>query len=89
MALLPLAAILYLLVVRNWKATTAAPVGFFLAVIAAVVIFQAPARLIALQTVKGVWDALFILYVIVPALLLYEVSKEAGAFHAIRRGIES
>ena len=26
---------------------------------------------------------------IVPALLLYEVSKEAGAFHAIRRGIES
>ena len=88
-ALLPLAVILYLLVGRNWKAATAAPVGFFLAIAAAVLVFQAPARLIALQTVKGVWDALFILYVIVPALLLYEVSKEAGAFHAIRRGIES
>ena len=88
-ALVPLAAILYLLVGRNWKAATAAPVGYFLAVIAAAVVFQAPARLIALQTVKGVWDALFILYVIVPALLLFEVSKEAGAFQAIRRGIES
>ncbi len=88
-ALLPLAAILYLLVGRNWKAATAAPLGFFLAVITAATVFQAPARLIALQTVKGVWDALFILYVIVPALLLYEVSKEAGAFQSIRRGIES
>src|SRR5690606_31730752 len=37
----------------------------------------------------GVWDALFIAYVIVPALLLYEISDEAGAFGTIRRGIEA
>jgi lactate permease len=88
-ALLPLAAILYLLVGRNWKAASAAPVGFFLAVLTAFILFQAPARVVALQTVKGIWDALFILYVIVPALLLYEVSRQAGAFQAIRRGIEA
>lgn len=88
-ALLPLAAILYLLIGRSWKAASAGPVGFFIAVIIAFALFAAPARLVALQTVKGLWDALFILYVIVPALLLYEVSRAAGAFQAIRRGIES
>jgi lactate permease len=88
-ALLPLAAILILLVALRWKAATAAPVGFFIAVIAGFTLFQASGRVIGLQTVKGIWDAIFILYVIVPALLLYQVSKEAGAFGALRRGIES
>lgn len=88
-ALLPIVAILYLLIGRNWKAASAAPVGFFIAVIIALTLFSTPVRMMALQTVKGIWDALFILYVIVPALLLYEVSKEAGSFQAIRRGIES
>lgn len=88
-ALLPLAAILVLLVGLRWKATTAAPVGYFIAVLAAFLLFQTPARVVALQTAKGVWDAVFILYVIAPALLLYQVSREAGAFQALRRGIEA
>ncbi|MEW6117455.1 MAG: L-lactate permease [Nitrospirota bacterium] len=85
----PLAAILILLVGLRWKAATAAPVGYFIATIAALTLFRASPRIIALQTVKGIWDAIFILYVIVPALLLYQVSKEAGAFQALRRGIEA
>jgi lactate permease len=88
-SLVPLAAILFLLVVLRWKAASAGPVGYFLAVLAAFFIFETPAQNVGLQTVKGVWDALFIIYVIVPALLLYQVSKEAGAFDAIQRGIES
>src|SRR5262245_603726 len=31
---------------------------------------------------KGVWDALFILYVIWPALLLYQITKQAGERYA-------
>lgn len=88
-ALLPLAAILILLVGLRWSASTAAPVGYFIAVAAALLLFQTPIRNVALQTVKGVWDAVFILYVIVPALLLYQISKEAGAFETLRRGIEA
>lgn len=88
-ALLPLAAILVLLVGLRWKAASAAPVGYFLAVLAALFVYQSSPHLVGLQTVKGVWDALFILYVIVPALLLYQISKEAGAFESLRRGIES
>lgn len=88
-ALLPLAVILVLLVGLRWKAATAAPVGYFIAVIAAFFVFEAGARLIAMQTAKGVWDAIFSLYVIFPALLLYQVSKEAGAFERIRQGVEA
>ncbi len=88
-ALLPLAAILILLVGLRWKAATAAPVGYFIAVLAAFFVFETSARNVALQTTKGIWDAVFILYVIWPALLLYQVSKEAGAFERIRKGIES
>lgn len=88
-AFLPLAAILFLLVGLRWKAASAAPVGYFLAVLAAFLVFEASALNVGLQTVKGTWDALFIVYVIVPALLLYQVSNEAGAFSALQRGIES
>lgn len=88
-AVAPLAAILIMLVGLRWKAAVAAPLGYFIAAGAALTLFQASPRIIALQTVKGIWDALFILYVIIPALLLYQVSKAAGAFQALRRGIEA
>jgi lactate permease len=88
-AFLPLVAILVLLVGLRWKAASAAPIGYFLAVLGAFLFFETPVRNVALQTVKGVWDALFIIYVIVPALLLYQISKEAGAFETLRWGIES
>lgn len=87
-ALLPLAAILILLIGLRWKAASAAPVGYFLAVLAAFLVFDAPAQNVALQTAKGMWDAIFILYVIFPALLLYQVSRRAGAFDRLRIGIE-
>jgi lactate permease len=34
-----------------------------------------------------VWDAIFILYVIWPVLLLYQVTKQARAYDALRQGI--
>ena len=85
----PLAAVLVLLIGRGWKASSAAAVGYFVAAILALTLFQASLGNVALQSVKGVWDALVIAYIIAPALLLYEISDEAGAFGAIRRGIEA
>ena len=85
----PLALVLVLLIGLRWKASSAASAGFFLAAALALTLFRTPLTNVALQSVKGVWDALFIAYVIAPALLLYQVSDEAGAFAAIRRGIEA
>jgi lactate permease len=87
-AIAPLAVILALLVGLRWKAASAAPVGYFITVLLAILLFDTSLAIVTAQTVKGVWDALFIAYVIVPALLLYQISDEAGAFVAIRRGIE-
>jgi lactate permease len=88
-AVLPLAALLALLVGLRWGAASAAAASYFLAVLAAVAFFGAPLRLVGLQTVKGVWDAVFVVYVIVPALFLYQVTRESGAFERLRTGIEA
>ena len=53
-ALLPLAVILFLLVGLRWEASAAAPIGYFIAVLAALLLFETPIRNIAMQTAKGV-----------------------------------
>ena len=53
----------------------------------ALLAFRTPWETLAVAGAKGVWDAIFILYVIWPALLLYQVTKQAGAYDALRQGI--
>jgi lactate permease len=86
-ALVPIVVLLVLLVVLRWKAPEAGPVGMIIAAGAALLIFQAPFEALAVAAGKGVWDAVFILYVVWPALLLYLVADRAGAFQALRAGI--
>jgi lactate permease len=88
LAVAPLVALLILLVGFRWKAPEAGPIGLFIAGIIAFAAFQVPLETLAVASGKGVWDALFILYVIWPALLLYRVADRAGAFVALREGIE-
>ena len=86
-ALVSIALLLVLLVGLRWKSTEAGPIGLFLAIIVSVVLFQTPMGTISIALGKGVWDAIFILYVIWPALLLYVIVDRAGGFDALRAGI--
>lgn len=86
-ALSSIAVLLVLLVGLGWKSTEAGPVGLFIAIAVSVFMFQTPLSTIATATGKGVWDAVFILYVIWPALLLYVIVDRAGAFDSLRAGI--
>jgi lactate permease len=88
LALVPIIVLLVFLVVLRWKAPEAGPVGMFTAVAIALFAYQTPWDTLAVAGAKGVWDAVFILYVVWPALLLYRVTDGAGAFVALRRGIE-
>jgi lactate permease len=88
LAISPIALLLFLLVVLNWKAAEAAPMGMFLAGIIGLTFYDSPFETVAIAGGKGVWEAVFILYVVWPALLLYRVVDRAGAFHALRHGIE-
>jgi lactate permease len=86
-ALLPVVALLVLLAILRWSAAQAGPIGFFIGAILALLLFQTPLETIGVATVKGFWDAVFILYIVWTALLLYEVVKTAGVFETFQREI--
>lgn len=87
LAALPIVALLVFLVPLRWRAPEAGPMAMFTAAIVAVLAFRTPWDTLAVASAKGVWDAVFILYVIWPALLLYQITKQAGAYDALRQGI--
>lgn len=87
LAVLPIVALLVFLVPLKWRAPEAAPIALLTATLVAMLAFRTPLITIAVASAKGVWDAVFILFVIWPALLLYQVTKQAGAYDALRRGI--
>lgn len=87
LALSPIVVLLVLLVFVRWRGTEAGPMGMFTAALVALLAFRTPVETLAVAGAKGVWDAIFILYVIWPALLLYHVINQAGGFDALRRGI--
>src|SRR5262249_1329263 len=87
LATLSIVALLIFLVPLRWRAPEAAPIAMFTAAIVALLAFRTPWDTLAVASAKGVWDAIFILYVIWPALLLYQITKQAGAYDALRQGI--
>jgi lactate permease len=87
LATLSIVALLIFLVPLRWRAPEAGPMSMFTAAIVALLAFQTPWDTLAVAGGKGVWDAIFILYVIWPALLLYQITKQAGAYDALRQGI--
>lgn len=88
LTLLPILLLLVLLVIFQWGATEAGPLGVALTVIVAAVFFDTPFGTLAVAGAKGVWDAVPILFVVFTALLLYRIGTAAGAFHALRIGVE-
>jgi lactate permease len=86
-AVSPIILLLILLAVLGWKAPQAGPVGMFLGAATAMIFFRTPLETLAAAVGTGVWDAVFILFVVWPALLLYRVTDAAGAFVALREGI--
>ena len=76
-AFLPILVLLVLMITFRWRATEAAPIGLFAALLIAMTVFKADLTLIAAEASKGIWSALVVLIVIWPALLMYEISSEA------------
>lgn len=85
-ALLPIIVLLVLMIGLSLKGIEAGPLGMLTAALAAMFVFRTPLQTLAIAGGKGLWDAVFILYVVWSALLLYLVTVRAGAFEALRRG---
>lgn len=86
-ALAPLAALLIMLVGFKWSAPKSGTISVIIAIILAFTMYQAPIQTLLVATGKGLWDALSVLLIIWTAMLLYQVSDRASAFHAIRQGV--
>lgn len=87
MAFLPILALLVLMVRFHWGALEAAPVGVVMTSAAGVLFYGADLRLIAVESAKGIWNALVILMIVWTAVLMYQVGNEADAFSVIRDGM--
>lgn len=87
-ASVPIIVLLLLMVRWSWGGDEAAPVGLISAIFMAGLVFGAKLDMIALAVAKGMWTALSIILVIIPALAIYEVSRETGAFAVFRSGMQ-
>ncbi|NYE47856.1 lactate permease [Spinactinospora alkalitolerans] len=87
LALSPLALLLVLMIVRNWGAAEAGALSWLATASIAALAFGMSLRDIGMQSVKGAMDALTIVYIIWPAILIYEITREADAFRPLQRGI--
>src|SRR5215475_14459378 len=94
----PLALIIFLMAVLRWSAANAGLVGLATAVIAAVGFFgfgtsshieQGIAGALIGTGAEAAFSAVGILWIILPALSLYELQRQSGAIDAIRTGLMS
>lgn len=89
LAALPIATILFLMIKVNWGAARAGAAAWFVTVIIAVFFFGAPTDMLVIAQAKGVMLALYILYIVWAALILYFAAEEADAIKTIGRAIRS
>lgn len=87
MALLPIITLVILMVKFQWGATEAAPVGLLITIFTGLFLYKADLNLIAIESAKGIWNALVILLIVWTAVLMYQVSDGAKAFLVIRDGM--
>lgn len=87
LSILPVVILAYLLIQLRWTAQQAGAFGIFVVAAIALFIFRTPLETLAVAGGKGVWDAIFILLVIWPALLLYQIMDKSGGYEAMRQGI--
>lgn len=83
----PIVMLIILMSFFHWSATKAAAVTMMTAALTSVAFFGADSELIIFEALKGGWNAVTVLYIIFPAILLYEVIENAGCIEAINDGV--
>lgn len=86
MALLPIIAVAFFLVVLRWPASRAMPVCYFVAAGLALFVWKVPGARVAAASINGLVIAGTLLYIIFGAILLLNTLQESGGLRAIRKG---
>lgn len=88
-AITPIAFLLLPMLFLKWSGSRAGAVSWFVSIILSVIFFGANFKVILSGITKGLWTTMWILYVIWPAMLLYNVVEKTGGFKRIGKGISS
>jgi lactate permease len=87
LASIPIFVVLILMVGFRWGGAKAGPAGWLSALVVAVLFFGAGIDVITVSQAKAVLLALYVLYIIWMALILYNIVDEAGSIKVIGEGI--
>lgn len=87
-AVAPVAILLALLVKCRWGVAQAAPVSLCIAVLTGLTVFDSSLLVVGGEVAKGIWNGIAVMAVVIPAILIFEVTNEAGAFEPFRRGMQ-
>ena len=85
-AVLPILAVMFFLVVLRWPATRAMPVAYFMTLTFALWFWKVPFIHTMAASLRGVVIALTLLWIIFGAIILLFTLRESGAVATIRRG---
>ncbi|MHC4121243.1 MAG: L-lactate permease [Planctomycetota bacterium] len=86
LALLPIVAVAFFLVVLRWPASRAMPICYFVAAALALFVWKVPEQRVAAASINGLVIAGTLLYIIFGAILLLNTLHESGGLRAIRKG---
>lgn len=87
-AALPIIVLMVMMVGFKQSTLKAAPVAYSISAIVGLTLFKANFKLVFFESLKGVWSSVSVLLVVFPAILLYEVTREANVFSTLKKGIK-
>ena len=85
-AILPILAVMFFLVVLRWPATRAMPVAYGMTLLFALWFWEVPAVHAMAASLRGIIIAISLLWIIFGAIVLLFTLRESGAAATIRRG---
>ena len=85
-ALLPIAAVMFFLVILRWPAVKAMPMAYGITLVIALTLWQVPLVRVLAATISGTIIAATLLSIIFGAIVLLFTLRESGALAAIRHG---
>ena len=87
-AVAPIIVLMVLMLGFQWGAAKAAPIGYAIAFLTAIILYKATPMVLLVEAGKGLWSAFTVLLVVWPAILIYQVSDHVGAFQVFRKGMQ-
>ena len=83
----PIIVIFILLIKFQWGIAEAGAISLCIVFISSIFVYKANWVLISCESAKGIWSAFFVLMIVWPAILIYEVTEQADAFSIIQKGM--